>query len=500
MKNRGLFAVSVLFALSCLANKSAGQQTLVWSDEFDGNSLNTSDWEYMIGNGDAYGIPGWGNGELQYYTDRPENIFVSSGTLNIVALEESFEGFNYTSARIRTLNNQEFLYGRFEACIKMPKTQGVWPAFWMLPTNSPYGGWASSGEIDIMETKNEAEVIGGALHFGGPWPQNTFAAGFYSPGTDFSANFHVYRVDWEPDSIHWYVDDVLFHTEFSNNWYSTAAPENVRAPFDVPFHLLLNVAVGGHYPGPPDGTSVFSPATTTMQVDWVRVYEIEPTEPGEQTPFLGTPHAIPGRIEAEAFDVGGQQVAYLDCDSPNNGGEFRPNEGVDIEVSNEGGFNVGWMCPNEWLEYTVNVAQAGNYRIETRVASDQNGGEFRLEFNGVDKTGQVTTPGTGGWQNWTSVFATVSLDAGEQIMRFANGSSPGEFNLGYFDFEQLSPADLDLDGDVDVGDHQMFTSCLAGPDTTLPPGGCSTSNFEAADLDNDSDVDLQDAVEFDRAR
>lgn len=497
MKNHNLIAVISLVVLSCFTERSIGQAALVWSDEFDGSSLNTADWEYMIGNGDAYGIPGWGNGELEYYTDRPVNISVSGGMLNIIALEESYEGFGYTSARIRTRNNQDFLYGRFEARMKMPKTQGVWPAFWMLPTNSPYGGWASSGEIDIMETKNEAEIIGGALHFGGPWPENTFAVDFYSPGTDFSADFHVYRVDWEPDSIRWYVDNILYHTEFSDNWYSTAALQNNRAPFDVPFHILLNVAVGGAYPGPPNATSVFSPATTTLQVDWVRVYEIVP---GAQSPFFGAPLSIPGRVEAEAFDVGGAGVAYLDCDSTNNGGMYRPGESVDIEASSEGGFNVGWMCANEWIEYTVDVAATGLYRIEFRVASQLDGGQLHLAFDGVDKTGSVTAPGTGGWQNWTSAYTTAQLDAGEQIMRFINSSGTGEYNLNYFDFELLNAADLDMDGDVDVSDHTIFTSCLGGPNVATAPVGCTMVQFDASDLDSDSDVDLFDLAEFDRAR
>ncbi len=500
VKNCALFASAWAITLSSVVPVLAGDPTPVWSDEFEGTSLNTSDWEYMIGNGHAYGVPGWGNEELEYYTDRPQNIFVSGGMLNIVALEESYSGFNYTSARIRTLNNQDFRYGRFEARMKMPKTQGVWPAFWMLPTNSPYGGWAASGEIDIMETKNDATIIGGALHFGGPWPENTYLVDFYSPGTDFSADFHVFRVDWEPDSIRWYVDDVLYHAESSNNWYSTAALQNNRAPFDTPFHILLNVAVGGNYPGPPDGSSVFSPSTTTLQVDWVRVYEYAEPEPGEQSPFLGSPQAIPGRVEAEAYDIGGPQVAYVDCDVQNNGGAYRPGESVDIEPSTEGGFNVGWMCASEWLEYTVDVAQAGNYRIEARMASEQSGGMFRLEFDGVDKTGAIGAQNTGAWQNWTSVFATAQLDAGEQIMRFANGSGAGEYNLSYFDFELLSPADFDLDGDVDVVDHQKFTSCLAGPGVVVAPIGCSSTDFEAADLDHDSDVDLDDAAAFDLAR
>ncbi len=282
----------------------------------------------------------------------------------------------------------------------------------------------------------------------------------------------------------------------SSSWYSTAAPANVRAPFDNPFHLLLNVAVGGFYPGDPDGTSVFSPATTTLEVDWVRVYEFDTTPPGQQLPFSGSPKSLPGRVEAEFYDVGGEGVAYHDCDTTNNGGVYRLTEGVDVEASSEGGFNVGWMCSNEWIEYTVDVSVAGAYRIELRVASQSTGGDLHMEFDGVDKTGSVAAPSTGGWQTWASMFAVAQLDAGEQVMRFVNGGGSGEYNLSYFDVVFLSPADLDLDGDVDDADHAIFGDCVAGPNVSVPPPGCSQAQFDASDLQNDSDVDLSDFSEF----
>ena len=133
---------------------AVGQTTLVWSDEFDGPTVDPANWEFMIGNGAEYGIPGWGNNELQYYTSRAQNVYVSGGALHIVARRESYAGYEYTSARLRTMNRREFLYGRIEARMILPSGQGLWPALWMLPTNSPYGGWAASGEIDIMESVN----------------------------------------------------------------------------------------------------------------------------------------------------------------------------------------------------------------------------------------------------------------------------------------------------------------------------------------------------------
>ncbi|MCA9256927.1 MAG: glycoside hydrolase family 16 protein, partial [Phycisphaerales bacterium] len=145
MHRRAALPLIAILAISSIA--SADQQ-LIWSDEFDGTTLNANNWSYQLGDGSQYGLAGWGNNELQYYTSRPENIYVANGELHIVARQESFSGYNYTSARIRTENKADFLYGRIEARIRIPSTKGIWPAFWMLPTDSPLGGWASSGEID----------------------------------------------------------------------------------------------------------------------------------------------------------------------------------------------------------------------------------------------------------------------------------------------------------------------------------------------------------------
>lgn len=471
---------------------AAGQGGPIWADEFDGSTVNPANWEFMIGTGTDYGLPeGWGNNELQYYTDRPENAFVSGGYLHIVARREDYAGSEYTSARLRTRNLHEFLYGRLEARIRQPATQGIWTAFWMLPTNSPYGGWAASGEIDIIESINNATTAYGTIHFGGNWPNNVYSGGTLSDGTDFSDDFHVYTIDWEPDVIRWYVDGVVYHSESSADWYSTAAPGNDRAPFDTPFHLLLNCAVGGNFPGWPDASSTFP---QEMLVDWVRVYPYS----AAQSPFFGAPHAIPGTIEAEDFDLGPEGVAYHDCDSTNQGGAYRPAGGVDIEASTEGAFNVGWMCAGEWIEYTVNVAAAGAYLMHARVAANSAGGTFRVLFDGIDKTGQITAPGTGGWQNWITVSRVVELDAGEQVMLFLNTSS-GEFNINRYTFTALAPEDIDRSGTVDLVDFGLLVGCLAGPDVIAPPGGCTQTLFERCDLDGESDVDLQDAASFLRA-
>ena len=152
----------------------ARAQTPVWSDEFNGTAVDPNNWEFMIGAG------GWGNNELEYYTSRPENCYVSGGYMHIVARRESYQGSAFTSARLRSQNRQDFLYGRMEGRIKLPTGGGMWPAFWMMPTDSVYGGWAASGEIDILESINTATTVYGTIHYGGQWPNNVNSGGNYS--------------------------------------------------------------------------------------------------------------------------------------------------------------------------------------------------------------------------------------------------------------------------------------------------------------------------------
>ncbi len=434
-----------LAALVTLAAPAFGQ-TLVWEDEFDGDALDAASWTALLGRGPEYGLPvGWGNNELQYYTARPENIAVGGGLLRIIARAESYQGASYTSARLRTKFKRDFRYGRFEGRMKLPSGQGIWPAFWMLDTNSPYGGWAASGEIDIMESVNEADRIYGTIHYGGEFPGNQYKGSEYEPGTDFSEDFHVYAIEWLPDEIRWFVDDVQYGSLSRDQWFSANAPDNPRAPFDVDFHLLMNVAVGGNFPGEPNGDVGFP---MELVVDWVRVYELE-----LQSPFPGAPLAIPGVVEAEDFDLGGQSIAYHDTEAQNLGGAYRPGEGVDLEVDIGGGFNVGFIRAGEWIEYAIDVAQPGHYEVRTRCASAVTGGSFRLEFDGVDTSGGILVPPTGGWQVWTSVPAVVAVPQAE-VLRFVNDSGDeSQYNVSSFEFTFLAaPGDVDGSGAIDVED------------------------------------------------
>jgi beta-glucanase (GH16 family) len=243
---------------------------LVWNDEFDGAAINENKWNFVQGGG------GYGNNELQNYTNRPKNARVEDGSLVLEAHKESFGGNNYTSAKLTTQNKGDWTYGRYEIRAKLPKGQGMWPAVWMMPTDySLYSGWPASGEIDIMEmlghTPNE---VHGTLHYGLPWKYTGEVYRLPQGAKDFSEDYHTFSVEWVPGEIRWFVDNILYAKQ--SDWYSknenAAAAYTYPAPFDRDFYLQLNLAVGGNWPGYPDETTVFP---NRMLVDYVRVYELD---------------------------------------------------------------------------------------------------------------------------------------------------------------------------------------------------------------------------------
>jgi len=239
---------------------------LVWQDEFDGKSLNYDQWEIEV---NAFG---GGNHELQIFTDRKENVRVEDGKL-ILEARRDHHGIagtvrEYSSGRIRSKRRGDWKYGKFEFRAKMPAGQGLWPAIWMLPTDEKYGGWANSGEIDILEFKGqEPQTVWGTLHYGGPWPRNKHSGEtFKMKQGSLTDEFHTFAVEWEAEEIRWYLDGNLWQTQ--NKW----STENGKfpAPFDQPFHLILNLSVGGGFVGPVGEQTTF-PAK--MEVDYVRVYQ-----------------------------------------------------------------------------------------------------------------------------------------------------------------------------------------------------------------------------------
>ena len=235
---------------------------LVWQDEFDGSEIDESKWSFEV-NG-----RGGGNSELQYYTDRPENAFIEDGHLVIEAREEKYIGREYTSARMRTYGKGDWTYGRFEIRARLPEGQGLWPAIWMLPTQYRYGGWPTSGEIDIMELLgHEPQTVHGTLHYGSLGDHQFTGKPFTLTEGDFVNEFHTFALEWEETAMRWYIDGELYLTQtvWSTKNY------DYPAPFDQPFHLILNVAVGGNWPGSPDESTTFP---QRMEVDFVRVYQL----------------------------------------------------------------------------------------------------------------------------------------------------------------------------------------------------------------------------------
>ena len=229
--------VGIAVGMTCFSGNDAAEPApaewkLVWSDEFDGKDIDKDKWDFDIGNGfynydSNQWISGWGNGELQYYTREPDNAFVKDGMLHIRVLKESLHGCGYTSAKLKTrkkdgssLFSQK--YGKFEFRAKLPTGRGIWPALWMLPQDEKYGGWAASGEIDVLEARGqEPAKVAGTIHFGSRWPLNAHISKEYVlPDKGTIADFHVYAVEWEPGEIRWSMDGRTYSTQ--SFWWSSS--------------------------------------------------------------------------------------------------------------------------------------------------------------------------------------------------------------------------------------------------------------------------------------
>jgi beta-glucanase (GH16 family) len=277
MRRKRLSVVIILIAIFPLARSASAQSSLgskdgkwivAWSDEFNGtqgSAVDSAKWVSEVGGG------GWGNQELEYYTSRVQNAYQQDGSLAIKAIAEKYTGEDgttrqYTSARLKTKGKFTQTYGRFEGRIKVPRGQGMWPAFWMLGDDIEKVGWPGCGEIDIMENiGKEPSTIHGSIHGPGYTGTVGIEAPYNLPGKKpFADDFHVYAVEWEPKAVRFYVD---------NDLYVSRTPKDLQPGqkwvFDHPFFLLLNLAVGGDWPGNPDATTVFP---QTMLVDYVRVY------------------------------------------------------------------------------------------------------------------------------------------------------------------------------------------------------------------------------------
>lgn len=495
---------------------------LVWADEFDGTELDTSKWSYMIGNGQIYGLPGWGNNELQYYTS--VNDTVSGGELTMSARDDGFGGYNYTSTRIRSINQGDFTYGRFEMRAKLPTGQGMWPAFWMLPTDSSiYGTWAASGEIDIMESiGSQPDRILGTLHYGGSFPNNRFSGNTKTLANGEAVNgFHTYAVEWQADEIRWYIDDELYSVQ--NAWFSSAG--EFPAPFDVDFHMLLNLAVGGNLPGNPDGTTSFP---QEYVIDYVRVYELPPNAP-PQTGLVydNLDHAQPFSANWFSFgsNIGGGGIGPSTTEVPPGvggdaalqvgfgtggvsgfAGGFGRNFPLDVSQMTEFSF---WINPQANQSYTLEINLQDDDNGDN-VVGDPDGNDDEFQYNCVvSPTGPCAIAG-GGWQK-----VTIALDqffddnsfhfggngvfdptptangplAGIVVTLITGGSA---INFGTDLWEFSSDIDEDGDGVLDAVDNCLEVANASQTDVD----GDGFGNACDADLNNDNIVNFLDLSLF----
>lgn len=397
---------------------------LKWEDQFEGETLNRDDWNVELHD------PGWVNNELQSYVDSPENIYIEDGSLVLKPVEKVNEDgtVSYTSGRVNTQNKHDFKYGLFEARVKVPEGQGFLPAFWMMPTNENlYGQWPRCGEIDIMEVLgNDTDTSYGTIHYGNPHSESQ---GSYTleEGT-FSDEYHVFDVEWEPGKISWYVDGKLIHTESS--WYSATEGQGeitYPAPFDQPFYIILNLAVGGNWPGNPDETTDIT--GSAYYIDYVKVYQKDSydenvTKPVEDVvlrdPDENGNYIVNGDFSVKEDLTDGQDWTFLTA----LGGEAEAtidNNEIAITTKNEGtvDYSVQLVQPN------LPMKKGGVYQVSFDAYADTDR-TMKVNVSAPDRSYRryledTTINLTAGKQTYTLDFTMTDNDD-------ANGRL--EFNMG----------------------------------------------------------------------
>jgi beta-glucanase (GH16 family) len=488
--NNLLFLQLVLLLIGTSAKSQNWQ--LVWQDEFT-NGI-SADWVFETGAG------GWGNNEQQYY--RRENATVSNGQLVITAKREAFGGMQYTSARMKTQGKKSWKFGKIEARIAMPSFQGVWPAFWMLGDNIGSVGWPSCGEIDVMEHVNTGGAVYGTIH----WQDKNNTYANYSGNTTTSVTaFHNYSVEWSSTAIKWFVDGVKYHEA------NIAGGVNGTSEFQNNFFILLNLAIGGNWPGFTIDNNAF-PAN--MYVDYVRVYQDggTPTWPAtvyQDCNYGGAAFGLPvGSYTLSQLQARGIANDYISSVRVQSGYQIRLYQndnftgtsvlktaddaclvddgfndqatsvvvstvappfsqtvqaesysamaGVQTEATTDagGGSNVGWIDTNDWMAYnSINIPTTGTYQVEYRVASPS-GGRLSLDLNGgATLLGTLDIPATGGWQSWTTISHTVSINAG--TYNFGVFAQIGGWNFNWWKITRLSGGRLPAKNQAIVNQPKM---------------------------------------------
>lgn len=371
-------------------NPNISGMNLIWQDEFSGTALNMNNWNYNTGYyiNDDPGTWGWGNSEMEYYTDREKNVFVRDGKLNLVAYEEpkSFPQdpnryAQYSSGKITTKDKFTFTYGRIDFRAKLPRGNGMWPALWMLPNDDTYGTWAASGEIDVMEARGRLPgASSGAIHYGGQWPANTYIGGDYAfpDGQTIDSDYHVYSVVWEADTIKWYVDGKCFYKATSEQWYSNGAPNDENAPFDQRFYIIMNLAIGGMF----DGGITPSPSDipASMLVDYVRVYKpegsVDPEPPVTNTDVAAGKNVDCSGVENEVFPAS-------NLTDSNNGTRFASN------FADDAWFTIDLGSTYRINQLILNWEAAYGKQYDILVSTD--GQTYQKVYNQSNGSGNIET-------------------------------------------------------------------------------------------------------------
>ena len=399
---------------------------LIWHDEFDGDELDPANWA------EEYHRPGWVNNELQTYVQDGENIFVEDGDLVIQPIRGENERGNpfYTSGRINTYHLQTFQYGRVEARIRVPEGQGFLPAFWMMSDDEAYGSWPKSGEIDIMEILgSDTDTLYGTLHYGNPHRQNQ---GIYDlPSGDFASEYHVFAIEWEPGEIRWYCDDECYYT--TSYWYSAMDgqdPNPYPAPFNKPFYIILNVAVGGNWPGDPAEDTPFD-ERAQMRVDYVRVFRMDSYDENVTCPEPEIDLRDPDDSGNFIIDGDFTQTQALSADTAwqllvNEGGaasESISDDSITVYISDEG-----------TVDYSVQLVQAG-------IPLEQ-GESYTLSFDARSSESRQVNVGISGPDNgYIRYFGDETIDLTDAVQHYeftfemeesTDGNARLEFNMGNF--------------------------------------------------------------------
>lgn len=425
---------------------AAQQWNLTWEDEFNEDTLDTTKWSYQDGTGAEYGLDGWGNNEQQYYTK--DNLTLGDGTMTITATKGTHSKA-YDSARIWSMNDDKKTakfaqtYGRFEAKMKLPAgdgCQGLWPAFWLLPVDSVYGGWPLSGEIDIMEARGrEGDRADGTIHFGKPWP-NDGSAGSSMVWDDPLAitDYHIYSVDWTPTYMSFQVDGYEYYR--AENWYSEDPDNPVKyafpAPFDQDFYIVFNMAVGGTYDGNLIPSEDVLPAE--MKVDYVRVYEsAAPIEDSYIAPDPSVEaETVPSDAKTSIIDPD-----FTDVKTVVNDNDEKNINGWNLLTLASFGGAATFSKEGEFAKINITNGGGQTYSVQlTQKLSLYKGNWYTLSFDAkADKAKEIIAKiggdGTNSWSAYNSVTTKLTKDVKHyeytfQMLNDSDDCSRLELNLG----------------------------------------------------------------------